>query len=106
MAEQLDQQGPGYVEPFGHGVVHLGVEPVGLPGDVSDAADERAGIKKTGSNTKANRVIGHDSQNMAARMMATPMTLLTTEDKVSVKACWAPSTSLFSRRLGRRSGCG
>ena len=25
------------------------------------------------------------------------MTLLTTEENVSVKACWAPSTSLFSR---------
>ena len=35
--EQLDQQGPGDVEPLGHGVVHLGVEPVGLPGDRSTA---------------------------------------------------------------------
>ena len=33
---------------------------------------------------------------MAARVMATPMTLLTTEEKVSVNACWAPSTSLLS----------
>ena len=32
---------------------------------------------------------------MAPRVMVTPMTLLTTELKVSVKACWAPRTSLF-----------
>ena len=38
---------------------------------------------------------------MAPRVMATPMTLLTTEEKVSVKACWAPSTSLLSRRHER-----
>jgi hypothetical protein len=34
---------------------------------------------------------------MAASVMVTPMILLTTELKVSVKACWAPRTSLFRR---------
>ena len=29
--------------------------------------------------------------------MATLITLLTTEENVSVNACWAPRTSLFSR---------
>ena len=57
---------------------------------------KRAGMRKTGRSASATRVIGHDSQNIAARVMATPITLLTTEENVSVKACWAPRTSLFS----------
>ena len=57
---------------------------------------KRAGIKKIGSSASATSVIGHESQNIAASVMATPMTLLTTDEKVSVNACWAPSTSLLS----------
>ncbi len=58
---------------------------------------KRAGMRKTGRSTSATRVICHDRKNMAARVMATPITLPTTDEKVSVKACWAPRTSLFSR---------
>ena len=34
---------------------------------------------------------------MSARVTTTLMRLPTTDEKVSVKACWAPSTSLLSR---------
>jgi len=57
----------------------------------------RAGTRKIGRSARTTSVIGHDSQNMAARVTATPITLLTTDEKVSVKACWAPRTSLFKR---------
>ena len=42
-------------------------------------------------------MICHDKRNMAVSVMATVMTLLTTDEKVSVNACWAPSTSLLRR---------
>jgi len=41
-------------------------------------------------------VICHDKNAMTVTVMTTVMRLLTTDDSVSVKACWAPSTSLFN----------
>ncbi len=42
-SEQLDQQGARDVEPLGHGVVHLGVEAVGLAGDDRQPASHPLG---------------------------------------------------------------
>ncbi len=50
-----------------------------------------------GRSASATSVICHDSSSMAARVMATVMTLPTTDENVSVNACCASSTSLLSR---------
>jgi hypothetical protein len=42
-------------------------------------------------------VICHDKTNMAASVVTTATTFPTTLDRVEVKACWAPWTSLLSR---------
>ena len=45
------------------------------------------------------RVICQDSRNITTSTRVTLIRLDTTEDKVSVKACWAPMTSLLSRLM-------
>ncbi len=52
---------------------------------------------KTGSSTSDRAVICQDSVNITPAVRTSPMTLDTTPDRVEVKACWAPMTSLFSR---------
>ena len=44
-------------------------------------------------------VICHDRKNMTTSTRATLIRLETTDDSVSVKACWAPITSLLSRLM-------
>ncbi len=56
----------------------------------------RAGMTNTGRMIKLNKVICHERKNMATSTRATLTRLETTEDNVSVNACWAPSTSLFN----------
>ena len=56
-----------------------------------------AGRTNTGSSTSASAVICQDSVNITAAVSTRLTTLLTTPDRVEVKACWAPSTSLLSR---------
>jgi hypothetical protein len=58
-----------------------------------------AGMTNTGSSTSDSRVICQDRTSIAASVSTTPMTLDTTPDSVPVKACWAPSTSLFRRLI-------
>ncbi len=58
-----------------------------------------AGITKTGRITRLIRVICHDSRNITTSTRVTLIRLETTEDRVSVKACWAPMTSLLSRLM-------
>ncbi len=45
------------------------------------------------------RVICHDSRNITTSTRVTLMRLETTDDSVSVNACWAPMTSLLSRLI-------
>ena len=56
-------------------------------------------MMKTGSKTRDSKVICQDNKNITIRVRVTPMMLLTTLDSVPVKACCAPSTSLFSRLM-------
>ena len=51
----------------------------------------------TGRRASESSVICHDRMNMAASVTATVTRLPKTDEKVSVKACWAPRTSLSSR---------
>ena len=53
----------------------------------------------TGNMSRARTVIFQLNINMARRVTPTLMALPMTELKVSVKACWAPSTSLLSREI-------
>src|SRR3712207_7537110 len=57
----------------------------------------RAGKTNSGTRTSESRVICQDSVSMTPAVSTRPMTLETTPDSVEVKACWAPTTSLFSR---------
>ncbi len=61
---------------------------------------KRAGIAKAGRRASATRVICQERISIVVSTMATLITLPTTEDRMSVIACWAPMTSLF-RRLTR-----
>ncbi len=56
-----------------------------------------AGRTNTGSTTSASRVIFQFSRTMAASVVASPITLDSTEPSVPVSACCAPITSLFMR---------
>ena len=58
-----------------------------------------AGSTKTGRMIRLIRVICHDRKNMTTSTRATLIRLETTDDRVSVKACWAPMTSLLSRLM-------
>ena len=58
-----------------------------------------AGSTKMGRMIRLTRVIFHDRKNMAISTRTTLMKLETTDDRVSVKACWAPRTSLFRRLM-------
>ena len=58
-----------------------------------------AGITKIGRITRLMRVICHDSRNITISTRVTLIRLETTDDRVSVKACWAPMTSLLSRLM-------
>jgi hypothetical protein len=60
---------------------------------------QRAGSRNTGSSTSDSRVICQERKNIATSVMLTPMMLPTTDEKVSVKACCAPITSLLSREM-------
>ena len=57
----------------------------------------RAGTRNTGRRISATSVICHERKNIAPSTMTTLIALDTTFDRVSVNACWAPSTSLFRR---------
>ena len=59
----------------------------------------RAGMMNTGSTTRAMRVSRHSRATMAASVVTSTMTLLTTLPKVLVTAFWAPTTSLLSRLM-------
>ena len=52
-----------------------------------------------GRMTRLIRVICQDSRNITIRTRVTLIRLDTTDDRVSVKACWAPITSLLSRLM-------
>ena len=58
-----------------------------------------AGRTNTGRMTRLTRVICHDRKNIAISTRVTLTRLATTDDRMSVNACWAPSTSLFSRLI-------
>ena len=60
----------------------------------------RAGRTKTGSITRAMRVMRQEMPAMTTVVRATATTLLTMPERVSLKARWAPMTSLL-RRLTR-----
>ena len=57
----------------------------------------RAGMMKMGRTINVSSVRRHSSANIAARVVRSTMTLLTTLPSVLVTAVWAPMTSLFSR---------
>ena len=57
----------------------------------------RAGSTNNGSSTSASPVICQDRENMTPAVSTRLTTLETTPDRVEVKACCAPLTSLFSR---------
>lgn len=57
----------------------------------------RAGTTKIGSSTSASTVSCQDRPIITARVRTRVTRLLTTPDSVSLKARWAPSTSLLSR---------
>ena len=57
----------------------------------------RAGSTNTGSRISASAVICQDSVNITVAVKTRLTTLLTSPDSVEVNACWAPSTSEFSR---------
>ena len=59
-----------------------------------------AGTRNTGTSKRAASVICQLRKSMAAITITTVTRLPTTFDSRSVKACWAPITSLF-RRLTR-----
>ena len=58
-----------------------------------------AGITKMGRITRLMSVICHDRANMTIRTRVTLIRFETTDDNVSVKACWAPITSLLRRLI-------
>ena len=58
-----------------------------------------AGTTKMGRMMRLTRVICHDRMNMVISTSTTVTRLETMEERMSVKACWAPSTSLFSRLI-------
>ncbi len=58
-----------------------------------------AGNTNTGRMIRLITVICHDRKNMTIRTRTTLIRLETTDDKVSVNACWAPMTSLLSRLI-------
>lgn len=57
----------------------------------------RAGSTNTGSRTSASAVICQEMLSITARVRRRVTTLLTTPDKVLLKARWAPMTSLLRR---------
>ncbi len=59
----------------------------------------RAGIKKTGNRSKATSVICQLRTSIVPITMVTRITLPTTFENRSVKACCAPITSLLSRLI-------
>ena len=58
-----------------------------------------AGSTKTGRMIRLITVICHESRNITISTSVTLITLETTDDRVSVNACWAPITSLLSRLM-------
>ena len=59
----------------------------------------RAGMRNAGRSSRATRVICQLRMNIVPRMIATRIRLPTTLENRSVKACWAPMTSLLSRLM-------
>jgi hypothetical protein len=57
----------------------------------------RAGSTKIGSRTSVNSVICQDRLSITASVRASVTVLPTTPERVSLNACCAPITSLFSR---------
>ena len=58
-----------------------------------------AGTTKAGTTTRASRVSRHSRPIITARVTTTSSTFCTTLVRVPVKACWAPTTSLFMRLI-------
>ena len=58
-----------------------------------------AGTMKAGTTTRARSVSRHSSPIMTASVTMTVNVFCTTLPRVPVKACWAPSTSLFIRLM-------
>ena len=58
-----------------------------------------AGMTNTGRMIRLIRVICQDRKNITIRTSVTLIRLETTDDRVSVNACWAPMTSLLSRLI-------
>src|SRR5664280_1604066 len=58
-----------------------------------------AGRTNTGRMTRLISVICHESRNITMRTSVTLIRLETTDDSVSVNACWAPMTSLLRRLI-------
>ncbi len=56
----------------------------------------RAGTMNSGSTTRVSSVRRHSSAIMAASVVTSTITLLTTLPSVEVTAVWAPMTSLLS----------
>ena len=63
----------------------------------SRAPTRRAGSTNTGSSTSASAVSRQEMPIITARVRVRVTRLPTTPDRVSLKARWAPMTSLFSR---------
>ena len=57
----------------------------------------RAGSRNSGTSTSTSSVICHDRMIIAVAASTRVTALLTTCDRVVVKACWAPMTSVLSR---------
>ena len=58
-----------------------------------------AGNTKMGRMIRLIRVICQESRNITMRTRVTLIRLETIDERVSVKACWAPMTSLLSRLM-------
>ena len=58
---------------------------------------QRAGSTNSGSSASEMRVICHDSSSIVTSTSTSETTLETTDDRVDVNACWAPTTSLLRR---------
>ena len=65
----------------------------------SSLPTRRAKKMKRGSMATASRVRRHSSPSITTSTVAAPRMLATSETKVPVTACWAPTTSLFSRDI-------
>ncbi len=59
----------------------------------------RAGAMKSGSTMRVRIVSRHSRKSMTGKVVASTMTLETTDPRVEVTAFWAPTTSLLRRLM-------